>query len=93
MNDMGGSSAMRKKRSTTEIDKDESLKPDDHLDHSHELHESPVPIDNLARVQITPNMFMSMCPALLVQIEQGSCNEHAQIEANNPQRTGVGEFY
>lgn len=26
-------------------------------------------------VQITPNAFLSMCPALLVQIEQGACNE------------------
>lgn len=28
-----------------------------------------------SNVQITPNAFLSMCPALLVQIEQGACEE------------------
>lgn len=30
---------------------------------------------NVANVQITPDTFMNLCPALLVQIEQGSCSE------------------
>lgn len=28
-----------------------------------------------SNIQITPNAFLSMCPALLVQIEQGACKE------------------
>lgn len=59
---------------------------------SNEFHEPPPP-DTLTRVQITPSIFMSMCPALLVQIEQGACNEQAPVAADHSQRPGVGEFY
>lgn len=30
---------------------------------------------SVSNIQISPSAFMSMCPALLVQIEQGSCGE------------------
>lgn len=40
---------------------------------------------NAANVQITPDTFLSMCPALLVQIEQGSCNErHNEADETDP---------
>lgn len=42
-------------------------------DHSDEKNDD---IDhNVSNIQITPAAFMNMCPALLVQIEQGSCAE------------------
>lgn len=56
---------------------------------SHESHET-MSNENLARVKITPNIFMSMCPALLVQIEQGSCNEQTKTEADDPQKSTIG---
>lgn len=37
---------------------------------------------SVSNIQITPSAFMSMCPALLVQIEQGSCSE--QYETPTP---------
>ncbi|XP_055311077.1 zinc transporter ZIP10 isoform X2 [Sitodiplosis mosellana] len=33
---------------------------------------------SISNIQITPAAFMNMCPALLVQIEQGSCAEQQQ---------------
>lgn len=49
---------------------------------NHEQHDKPMkPSENdeqhltASNIQITPNMFMNMCPALLVQIEQGACAE------------------
>lgn len=35
---------------------------------------------NVANVKITPDTFLSICPALLVQIEQGSCVERRNEE-------------
>lgn len=36
---------------------------------------------NVANVKITPDTFLSMCPALLVQIEQGSCiDRHSEAD-------------
>ncbi|KAJ6648085.1 Metal cation symporter ZIP14 [Pseudolycoriella hygida] len=34
----------------------------------------------IANIKITPTMFLNMCPALLVQIEQGACSEVTKIE-------------
>lgn len=54
---------------------------DDNHQHQHaEMHPSDkgsqlVTDFNAANIRITPDTFLSMCPALLVQIEQGSCNE------------------
>lgn len=36
---------------------------------------------SISNIQITPAAFMSMCPALLVQIEQGSCTEQYDMPA------------
>lgn len=48
----------------------------EHDDESHNSVESPIATDfNVANVKITPDTFLSICPALLVQIEQGSCVE------------------
>lgn len=65
------------------------LKRAERSEDSHESHEA-MPGENLAGVKITPNIFMSMCPALLVQIEQGSCNEQTKTEADDPQRSTIG---
>lgn len=43
--------------------------------HQHSDEDSDYSISN---IQITPAAFMNMCPALLVQIEQGSCAEQQQ---------------
>ncbi|XP_037031033.1 zinc transporter ZIP6 [Bradysia coprophila] len=34
----------------------------------------------VTNIKITPNMFLNMCPALLVQIEQGACSEVTKVE-------------
>lgn len=34
----------------------------------------------ITNIKITPNMFLNMCPALLVQIEQGACSEVTKVE-------------
>lgn len=40
---------------------------------------------NVANIQITPDTFLNLCPALLVQIEQGSCNErHNEVAEADP---------
>lgn len=45
-----------------------------HHQHSGDKHED---VDySISNIQITPTAFMNMCPALLVQIEQGSCSEN-----------------
>lgn len=50
-------------------------KNDEH--HNHHHHEQLDEESNLSmsNIQITPAEFINMCPALLVQIEQGSCDE------------------
>lgn len=60
------------------------------FDENDDSHES-LPSDTLANVQITPSIFMSMCPALLVQIEQGSCNEQSDVAADEAHSAGLGE--
>lgn len=52
---------------------------DEHHQHKHhhqhenaDYHDADLSISN---IQITPSALMSMCPALLVQIEQGSCSD------------------
>lgn len=55
---------------------------DDHHQHKHhhhqhenaDYHDTDFGISN---IQITPQNLLAMCPALLVQIEQGSCNDAA----------------
>lgn len=34
----------------------------------------------VTNIKITPTMFLNMCPALLVQIEQGACSEVTKME-------------
>lgn len=34
----------------------------------------------ITNIKITPTMFLNMCPALLVQIEQGACSEVTKVE-------------
>lgn len=49
--------------------------------HQHEQHQHHSDEDDefsISNIQITPAAFMNMCPALLVQIEQGSCAEQQQ---------------
>lgn len=60
---------------------------------------------NVANVQITPDTFLSMCPALLVQIEQGSCIERQNeatetgaeadpiIQPKHTEANNIGEFW
>lgn len=55
-----------------------SADSDDH--HSHESESNDELITN---IKITPTMFLNMCPALLVQIEQGACSEVTKIELGN----------
>lgn len=50
---------------------------DDSDDHSHENESDDAFISN---IKITPTMFLNMCPALLVQIEQGACSEVTKVE-------------
>lgn len=50
---------------------------DDEHQHGHHHQHSDDETDySISNIQITPSAFMNMCPALLVQIEQGSCSEH-----------------
>lgn len=55
--------------------------------HADEPNEEPE--FSISNIQITPAAFMNMCPALLVQIEQGSCAD--QYEATAPKKD-VGEI-
>ncbi|XP_031638568.1 zinc transporter ZIP10 isoform X2 [Contarinia nasturtii] len=51
----------------------------EHQHQHHHQHHSDDKIEDadhsISNIQITPTAFMNMCPALLVQIEQGSCAE------------------
>lgn len=38
----------------------------------------------ISNIQITPSALMSMCPALLVQIEQGSCSDATAAPIQQP---------
>lgn len=69
---------------------------DDHHQHKHhhhqhdsaDYHDTDFGISN---IQITPQNLLAMCPALLVQIEQGSCNDGiaasaaAAVSASEPE--------
>lgn len=47
-----------------------------------------------SNITITPAMFMDLCPALLVQIEQGACAEVVRIEMGRLEKGfGVGNTY
>lgn len=54
-------------RSSAAHEQDESH---DHHQHHHENAEDERDY-SISNIQITPSVFMNMCPALLVQIEQG----------------------
>lgn len=67
-------------RSTKVSNRRSSRSLGDDSDRHHGENDSNLKIDSttefdVAKVQITPDTFLSMCPALLVQIEQGSCIE------------------
>lgn len=65
----------RSRRATNERDS-RSVAQHEHDDVHHNDESSQTATEfNPANVQITPDTFLSLCPALLVQIEQGSCNE------------------
>lgn len=54
--------------------------PDHQHQHKHHQHQHEHADYNdadlsVSNIQITPSALMSMCPALLVQIEQGSCSD------------------
>lgn len=54
----------------------------EHQNHHHQQHSSDTNEDvdySVSNIQITPSAFMNMCPALLVQIEQGSCSESYDV--------------
>lgn len=46
---------------------------------------------SVSNVKITPNTFMSMCPALLAQIEQGSCTKHVEVEKRHSEMNHFGK--
>lgn len=53
---------------------------DDHQHHHSDDDENDDDTEfSVSNIQITPSALMSMCPALLVQIEQGSCTEEPTI--------------
>lgn len=89
MSDISGS-GMRKR--STVGSEEAKLKRNERSDDSYESHSHDSSVENLSKIQITPSVFMSMCPALLVQIEQGSCNENTKVEAKSPQQNGVGNY-
>lgn len=51
--------------------------------HSHD-HESDD--EFITNIKITPTMFLNMCPALLLQIEQGACSEVTKVELGKEQK-------
>lgn len=53
-------------------------------DHHHSGHGDEDADDlSVSNIQITPSVFMHMCPALLLQIEQGSCAEPMEVRAQH----------
>lgn len=46
----------------------------------------------VSNIQITPTTFMSMCPALLVQIEQRSCIDRDSVEKRDTVITNYGTY-
>lgn len=80
------SSNAENKRDTRSLDDDDRINHQHQHDHDDERLEDHQTDFNVANVQITPETFLSMCPALLVQIEQGSCIERQNdaIEADDP---------
>lgn len=72
-------------RSSVAPENDESSHQHQHK--HHHQHESADYNDadfGISNIQITPSALMSMCPALLVQIEQGSCNDAAAAPIQLP---------
>lgn len=62
---------------------------DDHHQHKHHHHQHESADYNeadfsISNIQITPQNLLSMCPALLVQIEQGSCNDAIAAPIQQP---------
>lgn len=49
-------------------------------DNDENSHENESADEFITNIKITPNMFLNMCPALLVQIEQGACSEVTKVE-------------
>lgn len=52
-------------------------------------HENESEDELITNIKITPNMFLNMCPALLVQIEQGACSEVTKVELENQDKAFV----
>lgn len=49
--------------------------------------------DITSNITITPTMFMNLCPALLVQIEQGACAEVVRVEMGKLEKGfGLGKY-
>lgn len=52
---------------------------DEHHQHKHHHHHDSADYHDtdfgISNIQITPQNLLAMCPALLVQIEQGTCND------------------
>lgn len=53
--------------------------------HEHSL-ENESDDEFITNIKITPTMFLNMCPALLVQIEQGACSEVTKVELGKEQK-------
>lgn len=49
-------------------------------------HEHESDDEFITNIKITPTMFLNMCPALLVQIEQGACSEVTKVELGKEQK-------
>lgn len=49
-------------------------------DYDENSHENESDDEFITNIKITPTMFLNMCPALLVQIEQGACSEVTKVE-------------
>lgn len=54
--------------------------PDDEHSHQDSEHSQENDDEFITNIKITPTMFLNMCPALLVQIEQGACSEVTKVE-------------
>lgn len=78
-----------------------SVAPENDEHHQHKHHHQHENADyndavdlSISNIQITPSALMSMCPALLVQIEQGSCSDAsaARIQQQQQQPTPKKEI-
>lgn len=74
----------------------------DHRHHSESATDTNEKAADYDDIQISPSTFMSMCPALLVQLEQRSCVEQAELadhaalakhsEAPEFKKTEIGSY-